>query len=455
MGSRHFSPVVLQELVRASHKERNCFSLFQASVSALSLLQLRVDWTENDLIQERSALSVRFNEFSTGIGREHATSKELRQLQKLQNGSKKCPDISTIGHLSAQLAANTQRTWNMEMDQPLLPALAHLYAFYTINGKEKVPVLEKMCADFDRLLFLDGRRPQTSDRARDSLEKWVFPHSAVDIQRATELSIELQKQLPLLLAIQKHEFSINESVQQRLRLTDLQQPGMPLLSLLMSSLRRDMSAYSDLNNIWDVALHTARLAMNRPDLSKNEAAMHVVALVADGSYLQRWRTLDGPEQFMGMFLPKLALSIAAFVGSLVDTTLQTVQFLSGTIGRIKDAPSVITSVRSDLQAVETVLCDVQTALRADYKKAVLDDQIKPAVENCKNDCIIFQSVLEGWHWHCTEDKQFWMDRWGALLGQETVENFKARLNDYRATLTMLVFSPKIAYVWLRQIADLY
>jgi hypothetical protein len=131
------------------------------------------------------------------------------------------------------------------------------------------------------------------------------------------------------------------------------------------------------------------------------------------------------------------LSVAASVVGIATAALQSVQFLSKTIDNVKDVPDAIKSIRVDLQAVEPILRNLHTALQGDDTQIVLSDQIKPAVENCNRACTTFQSLLDHWMRHSTEEKTFWMDRWRVgLFGQDRITTFKGQLNDCKGTLSV-------------------
>jgi len=83
------------------------------------------------------------------------------------------------------------------------------------------------------------------------------------------------------------------------------------------------------------------------------------------------------------------------------------------------------------------LQNLEKALQGGSSQIILSDQIKRAVKNCDRACVAFQSRLEYWMKHSTEEKTFWMDRWRiGLLGQERIRTFKGQLGDYKATLTV-------------------
>jgi hypothetical protein len=131
------------------------------------------------------------------------------------------------------------------------------------------------------------------------------------------------------------------------------------------------------------------------------------------------------------------LSITASVVGITTAALQSVQFLAKTIGNVKDAPDTVRSVGTDLQAVEPVLQNLDKALQDGTTQFILSNQIKYAVENCDRACKVFQSQVEHWMKHSTEDKMFWMDRWKiGLFGLERIKTFRGQLSDCKGTLSV-------------------
>jgi hypothetical protein len=122
---------------------------------------------------------------------------------------------------------------------------------------------------------------------------------------------------------------------------------------------------------------------------------------------------------------------------IATAAVQSIQFLSTTIDNIKDAPDTIRNIKLDLQAVEPVLRNLSMAAQNDDSQMVLSTEVRSAVENCSRACTAFQSLIDRWMKHSTEDKTFWMDRWRVgLFGQEKIKTFKSQLNDCKGTLTV-------------------
>jgi len=131
------------------------------------------------------------------------------------------------------------------------------------------------------------------------------------------------------------------------------------------------------------------------------------------------------------------LSIAASVVGITTAALQGVQFLAKTIDNVRDAPSTVKDISSDLRAIEPVLQNLNRALQGDSSQIILSDQIKPAVENCDRACMAFQSQIERWMKHSKEDKIFWVYSWKiGLFGQERIKAFKGQLSDCKGTLSI-------------------
>lgn len=131
------------------------------------------------------------------------------------------------------------------------------------------------------------------------------------------------------------------------------------------------------------------------------------------------------------------LSITASVASITMAALQSAQFLTKTIDNIREAPTSIASISSDLRAVRPALQSLARALQDSSSQIILSEQIKHAVESCDIACRAFQSQVEHWMKHSTEDKMFWMDRWKiAFFGLERINAFRGQLSAYKGTLSV-------------------
>jgi len=93
------------------------------------------------------------------------------------------------------------------------------------------------------------------------------------------------------------------------------------------------------------------------------------------------------------------LSVTAGVVGITAFALQSVQQLTAFIESIRDAPEIITGIKEDLKAVESVLSSLGRALQnKDLPAEILEslDQnanIKVAVENCSKECAKFRETL--------------------------------------------------------------
>jgi hypothetical protein len=142
------------------------------------------------------------------------------------------------------------------------------------------------------------------------------------------------------------------------------------------------------------------------------------------------------------------LSITAAAVGFTTAALQSAQFLVKTIDNIRDAPSTIRDVTTDVRAVESVLQNLEKALNDGSSQIILSSQIEYAVKNCERACITFQSQVESWKKHSTEEKMFWMDRWKiGLFGQEKIKTFKGQLSSYKGTLSVAL-STATMYLFL-------
>ena len=141
------------------------------------------------------------------------------------------------------------------------------------------------------------------------------------------------------------------------------------------------------------------------------------------------------------------LSITASVVGITTAAIQSVKFLHTTIGDIKDIPTTLGNIRSDLQAVEPVLQDLITNLEEKDSQVLLTDSIKDAMENCNSACSTFKNRLDHWMRHATKYKASWAD-WTnrvrvGIFKQGTIKVFKGRLNDCKSTLIVAMTTSSV------------
>ena len=132
------------------------------------------------------------------------------------------------------------------------------------------------------------------------------------------------------------------------------------------------------------------------------------------------------------------LSITASVVGITTAAIGSVKFLHTTIGDVKDVPTALGNIRSDLEAVEPVLQKLRAELESEDSQVLLIDDIKGAVENCNSACSTFKNRLDHWIRHATKHKAFWAE-WNyrvriGIFEQGTINAFKGRLNDCKNTL---------------------
>ncbi|KAF2196382.1 hypothetical protein GQ43DRAFT_405229 [Delitschia confertaspora ATCC 74209] len=131
------------------------------------------------------------------------------------------------------------------------------------------------------------------------------------------------------------------------------------------------------------------------------------------------------------------LSITVAVLGITTAALQSVQFLAKMIGSIKGAPDAVKDISADLEAVQPVLQNLEKALQDSSLQIIFSSQVKRAIENCQRACQAFQSQVEHWMRHSTQEKTFWMDRWKiGLFGQDRIKAFKGQLSDCKGTLSV-------------------
>jgi hypothetical protein len=142
------------------------------------------------------------------------------------------------------------------------------------------------------------------------------------------------------------------------------------------------------------------------------------------------------------------VSVTAAVVGITAPALQSVQFLARTIDNIKDAPDTVKNISADLRAIQPVLKNLDKALQDNPSQLIQSSQIKHAVENCERASVAFQSQIEHWTRHSTEEKTFWIDRWKiGMFGQEKIKTFKGQLSDCKGTLTVAL-STATVYLFL-------
>jgi hypothetical protein len=147
------------------------------------------------------------------------------------------------------------------------------------------------------------------------------------------------------------------------------------------------------------------------------------------------------------------LSVTAGVVGITTFALQSVQQLTAFIESIRDAPEIITGIKEDLKAVESVLGSLGRALQNKDLPAEIQESldqnanIKVAVENCSKECARFRATLGHWMRHSTETKTFWWDRVRAgYFGEKSTEAFLRRLGASKATVSVALNSA-ILYVF--------
>ena len=134
------------------------------------------------------------------------------------------------------------------------------------------------------------------------------------------------------------------------------------------------------------------------------------------------------------------LSITAAVVGITTAAIGSVKVLYTTIGDIKDVPTALRSIESDLQAVEPLLQKLRSELESQGSQVLLIDNIKGAVEDCNSACSKFKIRLDHWIRHAMKYKAFWAE-WTdrvrvGIFEQGTINVFKGRLNDCKSTLNI-------------------
>lgn len=137
------------------------------------------------------------------------------------------------------------------------------------------------------------------------------------------------------------------------------------------------------------------------------------------------------------------LSVTASVVGITTAALQSVQSLATAIDNIKGAPDTVQNTSADLQAVQIVLRELDTALRNDPSQLISSNAIESAIKNCNGACESFQSKLQQWTKHSTEEKTVWRDRLNiALFQQSRIKAFTGQLNGCKSTLSIALSTEK-------------
>ena len=141
------------------------------------------------------------------------------------------------------------------------------------------------------------------------------------------------------------------------------------------------------------------------------------------------------------------LSITASVVGITTAAIGSVNFLYTTISDIKDVPTALGNIESDLRAVEPVLQKLLTELEREDSQMLLTDAMKGAVENCNSACSVFKERLDHWMRHATKYKTSWAERTDrarvGIFEQGTMNIFKGRLNDCKSTLNIALSTSSV------------
>jgi hypothetical protein len=146
------------------------------------------------------------------------------------------------------------------------------------------------------------------------------------------------------------------------------------------------------------------------------------------------------------------LSIAAAVTGITVAAIKSAQKLLQFIEAIQGAPAAIANLKEDLKAADAVFRSLDKALHDsqlsnELKANIQDGTLQSAVQSCDNLCIEFNTILNNWMKHSTEDKTFWWDRVRAgYLGEAKTNSFRAQLSTSKATISMAL-NTSILYVF--------
>ncbi|KAJ5825762.1 hypothetical protein N7474_002900 [Penicillium riverlandense] len=136
-----------------------------------------------------------------------------------------------------------------------------------------------------------------------------------------------------------------------------------------------------------------------------------------------------------------AFSVAAGTLSIVQAAVQSINTLIHDINAIKDAPTVIKDLRSELAAVRailTVLDDARKDSKLDALNPAVIAALQVAVASCETACDRFGAKLKRWTRH-SEDRVHWRDRVRVgLFAEATIEALRKQLGCCKSTVNMAV-----------------
>ena len=133
--------------------------------------------------------------------------------------------------------------------------------------------------------------------------------------------------------------------------------------------------------------------------------------------------------------------------AITTAAIESVKFLHTTISDIKDVPTALGNIRSDLRAVEPILQKLLIGLESEDFQGFLIDDIKGAIENCNSACSKFKKRLDYWMRHATKYKASWAE-WTdrvrvGVFEQGTINVFRGRLNDCKSTLIVALSTSSV------------
>jgi hypothetical protein len=146
----------------------------------------------------------------------------------------------------------------------------------------------------------------------------------------------------------------------------------------------------------------------------------------------------------------LGVGEALAIVALLPPALHAVRILAEDIRGIKDAPSDIANITTELDNIEGVLETLQKALGDehnlddDFKELVGSKHIEQAVKACDRACTSFRTRLQKWRKHSTEEKMHWWDRAKVgFFGAKKVEALITDLNTCKATISLALNSANL------------
>lgn len=135
------------------------------------------------------------------------------------------------------------------------------------------------------------------------------------------------------------------------------------------------------------------------------------------------------------------LSITAGIAGIAASALHGTRILLDDIHKIKDAPTVIETLESDIHQINLTLQSLQGIPEAQWKalgKAV-EEQSETAIRTCTDSCAKFREDLNCWKGHSDSKKLSFRRRVNmSLIKESHIKSMSNQLRNHQGTLNILI-----------------